>query len=687
VPKRKPRKPQTPRARTNVRTTVPDEQILGKRRAPVWEKALAYVLAGHSLREASLEYGLPYSTVTTVAGEDRWCEQRGKVDEEVRKRLTEEIVQRRLCAAKAVEFVGDEIAAEHENLIRMVQAEFRIALTELSELRLAGKLATKKGMMGQFRALSGRCAGPPRRWRSSRPLRRRRTRRGARCTGWTTTAAGWASPHSRPSCGACGRAGRSRRPSRWRRERGMVLPLAMSEAEALERALEDPEFHREHIVGKPLFWPQVVVAKAIERAMAAREAETICVRSSRQTMKNEVSGLIEARALVRHQHVGGSIVKTAPTYEPQVTTSKHRLEERTAEDPLVEGKIRWREGNIAQYGNAKVQFLSLDKKARIEGATASLLLEVDEAHLTDEKSFEDKAGPMPGFWAAPKVLWGVAGAKQDMLYRRMSHQLGGPPSAGIIQEKNVFQFPASLWCELNPRWAKTYENTRAYLGRDHPTILTQYELIDVDSLGGYLAAAQQARLAGGDHEVLPGPRAGKSDEDLEYAAVIDIAGEDEVEELDPLEMSDGKRDSTSCWVVEMDWKKAVRDFPLCRLVGAHWWVGKRFARDPISGLPGQQEILAETLRRWNVARYVVDARGLGAQIAAYLVARIPGGLAYEATNVTVSEDCLALLAMFNNDRVKLWQQGGEKGTRTSSRRGPSACARRAGRGSSSPPPG
>jgi hypothetical protein len=241
----------------------------------------------------------------------------------------------------------------------------------------------------------------------------------------------------------------------------MVLPLAMSEAEALERALEDPEFHREHIVGKPLFWPQVVVAKAIERAMAAREAETICVRSSRQTMKNEVSGLIEARALVRHQHVGGSIVKTAPTYEPQVTTSKHRLEERTAEDPLVEGKIRWREGNIAQYGNAKVQFLSLDKKARIEGATASLLLEVDEAHLTDEKSFEDKAGPMPGFWAAPKVLWGVAGAKQDMLYRRMSHQLGGPPSAGIIQEKNVFQFPASLWCELNPRWAKTYENTRA----------------------------------------------------------------------------------------------------------------------------------------------------------------------------------------------------------------------------------
>ena len=159
MPKSKPRKPQKPRARTNTRTTVPAESVLGKRRAPVWEKALAYVLAGHSLREASDEFGLPVSTLYVIAREDGWSEQRGKVDDEVRKRLTEEIVQRRLCAAKAVEFVGDEIAAEHENLIRLVQAEFRIALQELSGLRLAGKLATKKGMMGQFRALSGALRG------------------------------------------------------------------------------------------------------------------------------------------------------------------------------------------------------------------------------------------------------------------------------------------------------------------------------------------------------------------------------------------------------------------------------------------------------------------------------------------------------------------------------------------------
>lgn len=442
----------------------------------------------------------------------------------------------------------------------------------------------------------------------------------------------------------------------------MPTPLAQSDEEAIERALEDPSFHRAHFIGKPLFWPQSVVCKAIERAMSARIANTIVVRSARQTMKNEVSSLIEGRALVRHQDVGGSIVKTAPNYEPQITTSKHRLETAASEDPFFERKLRWREGNIAQYGNARVQFLSLDPKARIEGATASLLLEADEAHLTDEKSFNEKAGPMAGFWAAPKVMWGVAAAQQDMLYKNLCHNLGGSPAKpGCVindEAKGVFQFPASLWCELVPRWAKNYEAARDYLGRDHPTILTQYELIDVESIGGYLNQAQISQMAAGDH---PPMASFRHDAQLEYVAVIDIAGEAEQEELDPNEMAQGQRDSTIMWIIECDWTKVHLDRPLCRIVAAHWWVGKSLAEDPVSKLPGQQELLLKMLQVWRVSRYIVDARGVGEQVAAYLVKRRPGGEAYKASSVTVSEDCLGLLAMLNNDRVKLWQ-GGDKET-------------------------
>ncbi len=142
MPKRKPRK----------RTTVAEERVLGKRRAPVWEKALAYVLAGHSLREAADEYGLPVSTLYTVAREDRWCEQRGQVDEEVRKRLTEELVERRLAKARDVEFAAEGIAERHESIVSRAQLML-VKIEDEIEIAMAdGSLSgSRKGKMGAIR--------------------------------------------------------------------------------------------------------------------------------------------------------------------------------------------------------------------------------------------------------------------------------------------------------------------------------------------------------------------------------------------------------------------------------------------------------------------------------------------------------------------------------------------------------
>jgi hypothetical protein len=432
----------------------------------------------------------------------------------------------------------------------------------------------------------------------------------------------------------------------------------------LRKALQDPEFHRAKVCKRPLFWPQAVVAKALERAIDARDGRTVVVRSSRQTMKNEVAALIHCRALIRYAKTGGCIVRTAPTYQPQIVNSKRRLKQAIALDPLIEDKkrIHWGEANTVEHGLASVQFLSLDPTAKIEGATASLALDIDEAHLTDEQSFLEKARPMTGFFASPKFMWGTAAAKEDMLYRTLCHNMGGPPAypGRIINDaaRQVFQFPASLWCDLHPPFRKDYEEIRAQLGADHPTILTQYDLVDVESIGGYLTQAQTAQMAAGDHPPMPAPRGAPL---LEYVAVIDIAGEAEQEELDPNEMAQGQRDSTICWILECDWTKVHLDRPLCRIVAAHWWVGKSLAEDPVSRLPGQQELLLKMLQAFRVSRYVVDARGVGEQVAAYLTKRRPGGEAYKASSVTVSEDCLGLLAMLNNDRIKLWQ-GGDKET-------------------------
>jgi hypothetical protein len=268
---------------------------------------------------------------------------------------------------------------------------------------------------------------------------------------------------------------------------------------------------------------------------------------------------------------------------------------------------------------------------------------------------------MSGFFAAPKFMWGVAAAKLDMLYKNLCHNLGGPArarSAHQRRERGVFQFPASLWCELHPPFAKDYEEVRNYLGKDHPTVLTQYDLVDVESIGGYLTHAHVAQMAAGDHPVLPGPRADPSSSTSPSST---SAGEAEEEELDPGEMSAGSATPPSQWIIEADWNDVHLDRPLCRIVSAYWWVGKSLAEDPVSKLPGQQELILKMLQAWRVSRYVVDARGVGEQVAAYLTKRRPGGEAYKASSVTVSEDCLGLLGILNNDRVKLWKHGGEGG--------------------------
>jgi hypothetical protein len=71
-------------------------------------------------------------------------------------------------------------------------------------------------------------------------------------------------------------------------------------------------------------------------------------------------------------------------------------------------------------------------------------------------------------------------------------------------------------------------------------------------------------------------------------------------------------------------------------------------------LPGQQTVLLNLLNIWKPRSTVVDARGVGEQIAKYLAGRWAGVQVYTASDKTVSEDCYGLLALTNNDRVKVF---------------------------------
>src|SRR5437870_4094449 len=86
----------------------------------------------------------------------------------------------------------------------------------------------------------------------------------------------------------------------------------------LRRALADVELFGAAIVGMPLRAYQSEVARAILASIAEGRGHTFSVLMPRQSGKNQLSAHLEAYLLTRRQQRGGSLVKCAPTFRPQV---------------------------------------------------------------------------------------------------------------------------------------------------------------------------------------------------------------------------------------------------------------------------------------------------------------------------------------------------------------------------------
>jgi hypothetical protein len=82
------------------------------------------------------------------------------------------------------------------------------------------------------------------------------------------------------------------------------------------------------IIKVPLYRYQIEIADRILRIVENRETADISVEMSRQAGKNEMSAQIEVMILARNGRRGGIMVKTAPTWSPQIVRSKQRLEAR-----------------------------------------------------------------------------------------------------------------------------------------------------------------------------------------------------------------------------------------------------------------------------------------------------------------------------------------------------------------------
>jgi hypothetical protein len=357
-------------------------------------------------------------------------------------------------------------------------------------------------------------------------------------------------------------------------------------------------------LGRPLRPYQREAAAAILRSIREGAGDVLTVMMSRQAGKNELSAQLESFLLAGHQRRSATIVKAAPTFKPQIINSLLRLQQMLEASPLTAGRWRSERGYMVRLGQARALFFSTAPGAQIVGATASLLLEVDEAQDVDAGRYDKDLAPMASSTNATRVMYGTAWDGRTLLARQIRSNEAAEARDG---RRRHFAYPWWVVAETNPAYGKFVETERARLGPEHPMFVTQFELREIGQDAGLFTRAMVESMRG-DHA-----RCDRAEGEGVWVAGLDVAGGSE-------EVTDGlarerapRRDSTVLLVGRVEWVDLGEEARerLIRIEGATWWTGHRH-RDQFEGL-------VRLLRDWRVARVAVDSTGVGQPLAEFLV--------------------------------------------------------------------
>jgi hypothetical protein len=409
--------------------------------------------------------------------------------------------------------------------------------------------------------------------------------------------------------------------------------------------MRDPALFSQHVLGRPLRRYQREPLAAILDSVRRGQGQTFTVMFARQMGKNELSAHLECYLLNLYQQRGGTIVKTAPTYQPQTVNSKLRLLA-MLDNPLNEGRWRVSDGYRVGLGKAACLFVSGHEEARVVGLTASLLLEVDEAQDMDETKYVKDFRPMASSTNATTVLYGTAWTGDTLLEKQAALNRDLERGDGV---RRHFQYDWQVLAALSPAYRAFVESERVRLGEDHPLFRTQYKLEALAERAGFLNAQQRAQMVG-DH-----PRQTQRQEGKDYVAGVDLAGEDEEASDAVLRSLKPRRDSVVATVAEVDYQPVTEMLlePRLRIVEHYWWTGRK-QRDLYATLV---DVLSQV---WGCKRVVVDASGVGAGVASFLASALGTSVVEQFVFSARSKSDLgyALLAAVNGGRVKMYRDAG-----------------------------
>ena len=381
--------------------------------------------------------------------------------------------------------------------------------------------------------------------------------------------------------------------------------------------LKDILLFSKHGSGVTLREYQVQVALAVVDSVIHRDGRSFVVMFPRQSGKNELQAGIEVYFLTLFSQIGGEIVKVSPTWKPQSQNAMRRLEHILGCNLLTRGRWHKESGYIYRVGQARIYFLSGSEQANIVGATASVLLEVDEAQDILISKYDKDVNPMAASTNATRIFWGTAWTSQTLLARELRAARQAEMRDG---KKRVFMINADVVSLCVPEYGTFVNDQIAKLGRNHPMVRTQFFSEEIDSDSGMFPDARRLLMVG-RHSFTMCPVVGKV-----YAFLLDVAGEDEGKTKDgsglPGDMAGLKnagRDSTALTIVEVDLSTLADDAlhaPTYRVVCRHQWIGDKqtLLYGAIKGLAGV----------WGPRAVVIDATGIGAGLASFLEKSMPG---------------------------------------------------------------
>ena len=389
---------------------------------------------------------------------------------------------------------------------------------------------------------------------------------------------------------------------------------------------------------------QVEIGRRILDSVIHRKGLIFSVEIARQGGKNELSAQLEMLLLTLHIQSGGNLVKAAPTFIPQTLISMTRLKERL-NDAGYGGFWTPQAGHIIQLGQAHQIFFSADASANVVGATAHILLEIDEAQDVNREKYYKEFRPMGSSTNVTSVLYGTPWDDSTLLEEVRQTNLELERKDGI---KRHFSFDWREVARYNPHYQRYIEAERERLGEAHPLFRTQYMLLPLRMGGGFLSPQQRAQMQGYH------PRQAKPSSGKVYVGGVDVAGQaQEGETIYPhAGTSSGRgRDSTVVTIAELDFSscdEVIRE-PAIRIVEHYCWTGRSHA----SLYPQMVDIL-KTL--WRCRRVVVDATGLGEGVASFLEKALGSSIVTSFKFTTQSKSALAyeLLAAVNSGRLKMY---------------------------------